>query len=286
MFGRLLLLSCCCAQLLSASGALGFAYVNGTYRSDGRSVRGNATLFGGTIIETDEAPAKLDLDDGTRAWLTPHSKIRVTARRLLLLEGLSEVHSVGSHDLAAGSINIRLKSDSITRVAVDATHGATVVSVRGTAAVSNANGVLVGSIGVGQSVRFTAYEGAAKIVQSSGCLERRGDGFALTDRVTNVTFRLNGRSLDDAVGRVISIRGYQEGQRADGTPTVKVTAVDHDGNISCGTSAHRPVLVAAARAAGGMQAPATKPVLNLVVVEGDGAINNIQQRTAREPIVE
>jgi hypothetical protein len=51
-------------------------------------------------------------------------------------------------------------------------------------------------------------------------------------------------------------------------------------------SAQRPVLVAAAMPAGGMQAPATKPVLNLVVVEGDGAINNIRQRTAREPIVE
>ncbi len=32
------------------------------------------------------------------------------------------------------------------------------------------------------------------------------------------------------------------------------------------------------------QAPAAK--LNLVIVEGDGAINNIRQRTAREPVVE
>jgi hypothetical protein len=33
------------------------------------------------------------------------------------------------------------------------------------------------------------------------------------------------------------------------------------------------------------QAPAA-PKLNLVIVEGDGAINNIKQRTAREPIVQ
>jgi hypothetical protein len=35
-------------------------------------------------------------------------------------------------------------------------------------------------------------------------------------------------------------------------------------------------------------APAQAPVakLNLVIVEGDGAINNIRQRTAREPVVE
>lgn len=30
----------------------------------------------------------------------------------------------------------------------------------------------------------------------------------------------------------------------------------------------------------------TKPKLNIVIVEGDGAINNIRQRTAREPIVQ
>jgi len=36
--------------------------------------------------------------------------------------------------------------------------------------------------------------------------------------------------------------------------------------------------------AAGLMAQA--PVLNIVVVEGEGAINNIRQRTAREPIVE
>src|SRR5215469_13215110 len=35
--------------------------------------------------------------------------------------------------------------------------------------------------------------------------------------------------------------------------------------------------------AGAQEAP---PKLNIVIVEGDGAINNIRQRTAREPIVE
>jgi hypothetical protein len=33
-------------------------------------------------------------------------------------------------------------------------------------------------------------------------------------------------------------------------------------------------------------APQVAPMLNLVVVEGEGAINNIRQRTAREPVVQ
>src|ERR1700722_4083055 len=35
-----------------------------------------------------------------------------------------------------------------------------------------------------------------------------------------------------------------------------------------------------------MDAQAVAPKLNIVIVEGDGAINNIRQRTAREPIIQ
>src|SRR5580700_2613499 len=35
-----------------------------------------------------------------------------------------------------------------------------------------------------------------------------------------------------------------------------------------------------------VDAQAVAPMLNIVIVEGDGAINNIRQRTAREPIVQ
>src|SRR6202050_1254666 len=35
-----------------------------------------------------------------------------------------------------------------------------------------------------------------------------------------------------------------------------------------------------------VEAQAGGPLLNIVIVEGDGAINNIRQRTAREPIVQ
>src|SRR5207244_13138481 len=41
-----------------------------------------------------------------------------------------------------------------------------------------------------------------------------------------------------------------------------------------------------ARAQGPAQEAGSAPKLNLVIVEGDGAINNIRQRTAREPIVQ
>jgi hypothetical protein len=44
------------------------------------------------------------------------------------------------------------------------------------------------------------------------------------------------------------------------------------------------VMPAASPLAG--QAPATAPKLSIVVVEGEGAINNIRQRTARDPIIQ
>src|SRR5579862_9748348 len=36
----------------------------------------------------------------------------------------------------------------------------------------------------------------------------------------------------------------------------------------------------------GARAQTAPPKLNLVIVEGDGAINNVRQRTAREPVVQ
>ena len=46
------------------------------------------------------------------------------------------------------------------------------------------------------------------------------------------------------------------------------------------------IFLAAALTLPAQQAPAGLAKLNLVVVEGEGAINNIRQRTAREPIVQ
>jgi hypothetical protein len=46
------------------------------------------------------------------------------------------------------------------------------------------------------------------------------------------------------------------------------------------------ILLAATLLLPGQQTPAGLTRLNLVVVEGEGAINNIRQRTAREPIVQ
>ena len=46
------------------------------------------------------------------------------------------------------------------------------------------------------------------------------------------------------------------------------------------------ILIAAALALPAQQVPAAPAALNLVVVEGEGSINNIRQRVAREPIVQ
>lgn len=40
------------------------------------------------------------------------------------------------------------------------------------------------------------------------------------------------------------------------------------------------------QSAGAQQAPAAPQKLNLVIIEGDGAVNNVRQRVAREPIVQ
>ena len=66
---------------------------------------------------------------------------------------------------------------------------------------------------------------------------------------------------------------------------VLIVAVNYSTRFKCLMSLLLTCLMAAqpALCAASQQAPAG---LNIVIVEGDGAINNIRQRTAREPIVQ
>jgi len=280
------LVSCCSVTLLGAAGILGFVYANGTYRIDGSTVRGNATVFDGSILETQESPARLQFGDGTHLWLASGSSVKFSPQVTTLLRGLVQLQGGEDHALSAGAIKVTPGPDSIVRIMLESSGGAVVMPLGGIAKVSNARGIPVGNLAAGQAVRFAAYEGAAAAVESSGCIERRSDGFALTDSITNLTFQLEGRDLDKAAGKHIHLLGVWEPSRRNGRPGVRVTAIEYLGSSACTPAQHAAVLLTSGMPGQAPQTPASKLALNIVVVEGEGAINNIRQRTVREPIVE
>jgi hypothetical protein len=126
-------------------------------------------------------------------------------------------------------------------------------------------------------------------VNVSGCLSVDRDHFTLTDAITNVPVRLAGRGLEREVGHVVDISGV-EGSPAGDTTNVTVTAMRRVSAGQCtapSPSTRSAGLLAMARPAEmAEQIQSAGPRLMLLVLEGEGATNNIRQRTAREPIVE
>src|SRR6266850_820434 len=55
----------------AAGPALGVAIAKGGFQIDGSSVSDNATLFGGTTVETSQASSRLQLQSGARIELSP-----------------------------------------------------------------------------------------------------------------------------------------------------------------------------------------------------------------------
>jgi hypothetical protein len=102
-----------------------------------------------------------------------------------------------------------------------------------------------------------------------------------------MTLHLKGSGLESEVGQIVNVRGTREISPPESrAQTVRVSSVQRVGPGAC-TTASAPILTASLQQPAAPETPAAKPIaLNIVIVEGEGAINNIRQRTAREPIVE
>ncbi len=283
---RGLILFCVCVWPAVSAESIGFAYVEGSYRVNGAEVRGNATLFDGTVLETGDSPARLQLNGGCSVWLTPGSRASISARGVVLAKGLGQFAGPAGTGMEAGPVRVVVSApETVVRVAMEK-GGAVVSPSRGAVEVTNVRGVRVGSLSPGTAVRYAEQPVPSAAVQVSGCLHRDGDRYGLTDRVTNVPVWLNSAPLAGDIGRLVRISGVPGTETRGGLQDITVQKIERLAESPC-----TPALVARAAPAAGFaareQVTRTAPAgLNLVIVEGEGAINNIRQRVAREPIVQ
>lgn len=90
-----------CSSYFAAAGtvSIGTASARGDMRVDSYMVRGNATLFDGTVLETGQATADLRLDKGTQITMSTSSRGTLYRDRLVLQQGESEMTASGSFQL-------------------------------------------------------------------------------------------------------------------------------------------------------------------------------------------
>lgn len=257
-----------------ASGAVpyvGVAVSDGLIRINGANAAGNATLFAGATVETTDVGSKLRLLDGTVLFLGPQTRGQVFGDRTVIERGSARLDASGAYRVEA--LSLRIGAGPLHTSGVVSIHGATVevYALEGRMLVANRRGQMVASVLPKQDRTFAAATEPG-LSTVSGVLTHSAGAYRLTDEISNANIELRGTDLASKVGQRIRVSGAPLQDAAMGAGTSEVIQV---------ASVGQP-----ASFDGAPQVAGPGPGLNIVIIEGDGAINNIRQRTAREEIVQ
>jgi hypothetical protein len=241
------LLTCGCLVSLAASpSSIGFVVTSGQAQVDGSVVRGNSTLFQGSLVQAESVASDLVLAGGSNLLLQPGSAVKVYREYAVLQDGTATQR--GGHGYALFADGLRVSSLSPAGAVVvgvqDRSH--LEVAAQGAAAeVRNRAGALVARLEPGKGLSF-AIQASSQVGPSQngsqpnpsspaspqdsaapaagqnagvlgpqltihGILRKDHAGryghFLLTDLATNVTYELQGSGLDDLVGGSVEATG-------------------------------------------------------------------------------
>lgn len=139
---------CMLSNAGAATVSIGNASARGNLQVDSYLVKGNATLFDGSVVETGQASADLRLDLGTEILMSTESRATLYRDRVLLQKGESELAASSTYRLDAIGLRVTpnepnsrgvvsLKSENTVEVAalsgsfaVTSDLGATLATVR------------------------------------------------------------------------------------------------------------------------------------------------------------
>jgi hypothetical protein len=202
-------LSLICASIATLSASppvIGVARSRGAFMIDNASVPGNATILDGASVTTMEQPSNVRLKTGQNVTLGSTSTAAIYQNRLLLQRGVAEVDRLSAYRVEAGKLLIGASSaDAGIRVSVDSGQQVQVAATGGSAEVRNLNGLLVARILPGTALQLTA--GNNNSADLTGRLTSESGKFYLTDETTKVKWEVQGKNLNELVGKRVHVVG-------------------------------------------------------------------------------
>ena len=199
----------CLAGSLLANSVIGVAIANGPFQIDRSEVTGNASLFEGSEVVTEEASSKLRLNSGARLEIAAESQIRVFANRAVLERGAGQIEGPSAYSLEALTLRIAAGAPkAIARVSLDGT-SAVVSAFNGPVRVSNAAGRLVATLGPGKNLRFQPDSSAAEdSFEVTGCVLQKKGHLIIVDSASNQIFEVRGGAdLAAGLGNRVTVKG-------------------------------------------------------------------------------
>src|ERR1051325_5711402 len=134
-----LIASGCLLVAGAVPNSIGFVRSTGDFRVDGSTVRGNSTLFDGSVIETVTARSVVQLDIG-QLTLAPASRARIFHDRAILEKGAALLRDTDKLVFEANTLQVAPSAkDSVLQVDVQSPSRIAVSARSGSAQVRNAS---------------------------------------------------------------------------------------------------------------------------------------------------
>lgn len=146
-----------CLTTYAAAGTtvLGTASARGPIRVDGYAVQGDATIFEGSVVETQDASAVLRVAHGVDITLSRSSRGTVYEDRFMLKRGETEVADSGSFALEADGLRVTAEQPhSVGIVALTPKHAVEVAALAGSFDVRDGRGILLSEVLPGKPLAF------------------------------------------------------------------------------------------------------------------------------------
>lgn len=227
----------CMATFASAgTTVIGTASVRGNMRVDGSTVQGDATVFNGTVVETDDASANLRMGHGIDVTMSKSSKGTVYSDHFVLQRGESELSAPGSFQLEANGLRVAADIPNSVAIVTMAPHKTVNVAVlAGRFKVREGDGFLLSNVLPGRPLSFAAQAPASTspyYVSVVGLLDSQNGHYILTT-AENVKYELTGIEIQKFVGDKVLVTGTftptAQGGEMAGTIMVKTIGLNPGG---------------------------------------------------------
>ena len=185
---------------------VGMVTADGRLWVDSTGVSAHSTVFEGSVVETQEVPAKLQLTGGALIWLDVASRADVFQDRLLLEKGSAQLDGGSAFRIEARTLRISLAlPESRAMVSMGDSGAVNVGALNGEVQVRNRLDVMVARVETGRSLDLRPESAAASLV--TGCVSKLGKSLVLQDEVSGVRVELQGDGLIACVGKRIEVTG-------------------------------------------------------------------------------
>jgi hypothetical protein len=204
----LAVLMCMLSYVTAATVSIGTASARGEMRVDSYLVKGNATLFDGSVVETGQASADLRLGKLVEITMAKDSRGTLYRDRLVMQQGMTELAASREFQLQANGLHITPREPN-SRGLVSLSTGKTVqvAAITGSLDVTNDRGVLLASLRPGLALSFASQEAAAPTAFSDMGLVNLENGHYYFTTNTNTKYELTCKDFKKFVDTKVGLQG-------------------------------------------------------------------------------